>query len=712
MKSVTFTRILVCAAMTVPAMAFFQNCTAVHPDEPLATGHISAGIEKEPETTRTSVGEGNTVLWQDGDCISVLWPANYKFTLESGAGTRSAVFSGNDFVKDSGYWCLYPYKMGAVTLESDTRVSTPWSGSTQAAVKDSFDPSVALMLGHSTTESVSFKQVLSYIKFTTDFPCTAVRFSASSGVEISATSLVIDLDSEGNPEIISTDGGDSAVILRAEDGSVIEAGTYLIAVLPATLPKGFTISFETEEVNIYDIWRSTSKSVTLRRAGILNLGTFHASSYALYGEWRGEGTASHPYLISTKDHLTLLQTRLGTSDSEAEAYAASNYYLTEDIDCEGSTFALGGVQQFTGVFDGGGNSITNVKPGKYVSNSGYGDHTDGTCSYTAIFPRLHNATVKNLGVVLDNTGSGYSMTASCKYSLFGGIAAYASSGTSNKTLISNCSVEAGTEYSGSDDMLIEGNVLVAWGGIVGCNGGHLNCYDCTSDINVRLLPDYNYSSSMHCAGGIVGKIQSETKNTENFDITVRIDRCRNKGDIAMQGMVEGSALSGGIIGYVYEAIGTNDTNLKMSNCVNEGRVSASGTNLNGDACAGGLIGKHDSDGRADDPWIYNSLNKGYVSAYAKESWSGGLMGWCYNNTTKVINCANVGEIVDGNASLSISGGAASDFCANGYGTFTSCKKRSDSPTSAAMNSGRSGIPSVAGLVYAEWTGTGDSLNLE
>ena len=128
------------------------------------------------------------------------------------------------------------------------------------------------------------------------------------------------------------------------------------------------------------------------------------------------------------------------------------------------------------------------------------------------------------------------------------------------------------------------------------------------------------------------------------------------------------------------------------------------------------MGKLDSDGGADLPWIYNSLNKGYVKAFAKASYSGGLMGWCYSSllgyTTTFINCANTGEIVDGNAAAGISGGSASDFSANSNGTFTGCKKRSDSPTASTMNSGRSGIPSVSGLVYAEWTGSGTSLNLE
>ena len=710
MKS--FIRILAFIAAFAVAAPVFQNCAKVQPEEPLPEGRISAGIEANPAATRTTLGEGNFVLWQEGDHISVLRPANYEFTLASGAGSRSAEFSGTDFDKTSGYWALYPYNIGAVTLENDTRVAIPWSGTPQTAVKGSFDPALALMLGFSTSESVSFRQVLSYIKFTTDFPCTSVRFSASG--DVVATKLTVEMDGDGNPEIISTEGGSSVVTLSG-GGSRIEPGTYLIAVLPTTLSSGFNISFETAEGNIYDVYKSTSRSVTLKRAGILDLGTFHASDYAIPSEWRGEGTALHPYLISTKDHLTLLQTRLGTTGTEAEAYAAANYYLTGDIDCEGATLALGGVQQFKGTFDGGGNSITNIRPGTYFSSSGYGDHTDGYCTFTALFPRLHNATLKNLGVVMDN--SFYSMSSSYNYAIYGGIAGYATSSTGSSTTITNCSFSVGTKKVSEDELVINGNGYTVWGGIVGDNGGHLNCYGCTADIKVRIMPDYNYDSSTHAAGGIIGKIESETKNTENFDITVRIDRCRSLGRVAMQGMKKGDAITGGIIGYVYEAYGTNDTNLKMSNCANEAEITASGNNLDGDAFSGGLVGKLDSDGGADLPWIYNSLNKGYVKAFAKASYSGGIMGWCYSgfistNTTTAVNCANTGEIVNGNAAEGISGGSASDFSANSNGTFTGCKKRSDSPTASTMNSGRSGIPSVSGLVYAEWTGSGTSLNLE
>ena len=697
------------ALAAATAVMFFQNCSKLQPEVITSSGCIKADIESDA-ATRTSIGEGNTVLWQEGDCISVLSPANMKFTLESGAGTNGAVFSGDEIDKSSGYWALYPYKISAVTVEGDSRVVIPWSGSTQTAIKDSFDPSVALMLGYSTSESVSFKQVLSYIKFTTDFPCTSVVFSSYSNVDVCATSLVTGLDSDGNPTIISFEGGSSTVTLKGKDGALIEPGTYIVAVLPSALTSGFSIRFETAENEFY-IHKSASANVTLKRARILNLGAFHAADFGLYGEWLGDGSALHPYLISSKEDLALLQSSLGTTGAQAETYASSHYFMTCDIDYESNTLAIGGVQQFKGTFDGGGHSITNVRPGTYYMNSGYGDHSDGPCYCTAVFPRLFDATVKNLGIVMDNTGPCYNMSGLGTHSIFGGIAAYASSSTNFRTTITNCSFEAGT-HSVPDAIQLSGNGYVYWGGILGDNGGHLECHNCTADIDVRMLPDYNYSSSTHCAGGIIGKVESETDDIGDFDITVRITKCRNKGNMAIQGMKDGDAMCGGIIGYVYEALGINNTNLLMSDCVNEGEITPSGNNLDGKSYAGGLIGKHDSDGGASEPRIYNSLNKGYVKAYGKSSWSGGIMGWCYDNDTKVINCANVGEIVNGNSSVGISGGNASDYCANGSGTFSSCKKKSDSPTSSSMNSGRSNIPSVSGLVYADWTGSGSSLDLD
>ena len=708
MKNASLTNPALVAAALL-CVTVFQNCTRELPDAYPEKGHVNAYIENDnPQQTRTALGEGNTVLWQEGDCISILYPANLKYTLESGAGTRNATFSGSSIDKSDGYYALYPYKEGAVTLENDTRVSIPWSGGTQTAVKGGFDPRSAVMLGYSNQEDISFGQVLSYIKFTTDFPCTKVRFYASHDVEICATKIITALDSDGKPKIISTEEGGSVIILQGDGGSVIEPGTYLIAVLPTTLT-GFSISFETTDGSWAEVFKSTSQSVTLKRAGILNLGTINASIYALYDEWHGEGTATHPYLISTKTHLELLQSRL--SGSEAATYASCNYFLTNDIDYERGTLAIGGATEFKGTFDGGGNSITNVRPGTYTSSTGYGDHTDGKCSFTAIFPRLNNATIKNLGVVLDNTETCYSMSSTAKYAIYGGIAGFATSSTKNRTTISGCTLSAGTQYSGADEIQISGNTYVVWGGILGDNGGHLECNNCTSDIDVRLMPDHNYSSQTHCAGGIIGKVESETKNTENFHITVSVDRCRNKGNLAIQGMVDGEAMSGGIIAYVYEDTGIPDTNLGMTSCVNGGEITASGNNLNGKSYAGGLIGKHDSDGGASDPWIYNSLNRGYVKAYGSSSWSGGIMGWCYNDYTKVICSANVGQVVNGNAAESISGGKSSDFCANDNGVFTYSKTRSDSPTSIVMNAWRSNIPAVSGRVYAGWTGSGDSLDL-
>lgn len=660
----------------------------------------SVVTEAGNEAAKTALGASNTVLWQSGDAISILTPhgtlVNESFELAQGAGTTSGAFSGRAFNTSSGYWAVYPYKIGNAVAGGGVKV--PLFNGVQTAVRGGFDPEYALMVGYSRAGSVAFRQMLAYIKFTVDFPCSQVVFeSTDSNVILNSSQLYIWPDANGIPYIDQVSapmaGDGHRIVLQAAQGSM-EPGTYLMAVVPATLGQGFSIRFKTSADADKDVVsKSTSKSVTLSRGQILNLGTVSASDYTPYNHpdnlWLGDGTAAYPYLLTTAGQLDDLSAQI-SAGNDCNKY----FRLTKDIDKQGSSLCFGGAYPFTGNFNGGGHAISNVRLGEWTDNSFYG----GSLSLQGIFPRVHNATITGLHIVLDNTDVNIGHAAQCANMVAGGIVGYADSDESKYTTITGCSFSVGTPQPEDWDIRIQNKERLIWGGIIGAVTGNLHCNGNTTSANVRLTGDIDNPGNDHVSGGIIGKVSA----TRGFDIRVYVDRCRNASDLLVFDVRQKPAIAGGIIGHVDEGVSTDETRLKMTNCVNEGSVAASGIvddEDKTDAYSGGLVGWHDSDGSyGEDPYIVNCLNKGAVETYGDDGYAGGLIGCCYDDDTQIVNCANVGPVTGRGDT------ETGQWTGDGDGTFTNCAS-GNAVTPATMNAHKPS-PDYDGVSMASWTGSG------
>ena len=229
----------------------------------------------------------------------------------------------------------------------------------------------------------------------------------------------------------------------------------------------------------------------------------------------GNGTEEEPYLISDPNHMQEIGANVGDWNS--------HFLLTNDIDLSrfsGTEFNIIGndANAFTGVFDGGDNSILNFTystSGNYIGLFGYVDNP-----YTKI---------ENLGLVNVNVDGGHGL----------GIGWYVASlvGSLENGNISGCYVKSGTVhgyYKGGGlvgnnragiiwncyvDCIISpgGNAHV--GGLVGHNEGFIsNCYasgSIQSNQNVGGLVGRNTGSIFNCyanntiwgaytVGGLVG----------------------------------------------------------------------------------------------------------------------------------------------------------------------------------------------------------------
>lgn len=152
-------------------------------------------------------------------------------------------------------------------------------------------------------------------------------------------------------------------------------------------------------------WTAISKGGQNLFFGAIVDGRIVADNDILYpaspqGEWRGEGTAANPYIISSLNDLQLLAERVNSiaeADYNAEsggmkyalAFAGKHFRLDADLDMGGTLFTPVGrdmYHRFGGVFDGNGHTITSFT--EDVGSAG----TAGLFGYAAPGSELRNIT--------------------------------------------------------------------------------------------------------------------------------------------------------------------------------------------------------------------------------------------------------------------------------------------------------------------------------
>ena len=592
---------------------------------------FSASSEAAENQTKTTTNQDLQVLWQEGDAISIFnadgTSLNNKFTLVNGAGSTQAYFNGSA-PASSKYFALYPYT-DAASLSSDgsgSSISFHWDGSAQKAVKGSFDPAATIMAGSTTETGIQFKNLCAFVKVTMDFACSKIELY-SEGQSLASSDVSVSFGQSDEIGLTNVGGGDpsTTAAIVAAAGDTIKPGTYLISVLPTTL-YGFEIKVTTPQGAV--LTRSTEKWGILEPGHILNLGSFSSSDFTDATGFIGSGTAEDPYLIGNRNQFDLLSHNL--SAGLAYKFITKHYLQTADIDFGGDVANLG-TTTFEGVYDGGGHKLTNIclKGMETTIN-------DAPYYIAALFPMVDEARIKNLTIEC----SGIEYRTDKVNAVYGGFVGIAYSSSDKCVMIDNCTFDVAASASIN---LSAGYQSIMYGGIIGFNHANLVCTRCTNSFPVTIYANVNRkdSSFEYSFGGIVGKIYRK----DNGDCYCNFDQVRNNAEMAVY-YSPYNCYAGGIVGYVEEGWpSTEDLTIRLVNAVNKGYIGASSYNGGGDGFAGGLIGKHDSDGGDyGKPLIFNCLNCGTVQSGGDYGYAGGLMGWCYNNDTRVCASVNVGNI--------------------------------------------------------------------
>lgn len=360
---------------------------------------------------------------------------------------------------------------------------------------------------------------------------------------------------------------------------------------------------------------------------------------------------------------------------------SGRYRLTADIDL--SEYTYGGMttkngweaigctkaKAFRGILDGDGHTITGLWSWRTGANSG-------------LFGYLYGATVKNLTInmpVDDGIlgGAGYK----------GAIAGNALKGS----LIQDCNVigadtgaaiyGTGNYIGGIVGILSESNVVdccVTQIGLFGCDylGGIAGVAEDSSVISGCLVENVQATASANCAGGVAGKVITNSTVTNCEVNTVSIS---------------GSEYLGGLVGVLY-------TNAQaLGNSVTSAQVT-------GKNYCGGFVGKMHNKSNAEENIVWSA------SVRASNCYAGGFVGTMYNNCNayRCFSIADVtannyaggwaGEIKNSTVQVSCSYGAATalNSVAGGFAAYVACTDIKNAYSQADVTTGK--ISGTGGFV--------------
>lgn len=225
------------------------------------------------ETAGEGISKSTAINWQSTDQISVFDGANENCQFSTkgfNADAPSCTFEGNVTKPAIDYIAVYPYTESATISEGViSGISLP---ATQTAVEGSFDPKAALMAAKTVSggRDLAFKNLVGYVKVTTDFECKQIELCAASGEKLAGAGTIT-FNNEGTPSFALGDGAVSSITLHPAGEGTHAAGTYYIAVPARTLAAGWNISFTATNDKVYS--RQGTKPIQFKTNTVINLGT-------------------------------------------------------------------------------------------------------------------------------------------------------------------------------------------------------------------------------------------------------------------------------------------------------------------------------------------------------------------------------------------------------------------------------------------------------
>ena len=231
---------------------------------------IRATVEEQPETkTSLSVNESGagTIYWNPADKIDVFFgTTRATYTSQNSSNAKTAVFKTSDSVgfselSSTNIWGLYPSNSSSSCSGSSVTTTLP---STQYGVPNTFDDDLFLAVAHSTSTSLQFYNVCGGIKFSLyRDDITSITFRGNNN-EYLAGKIQLTFPN-GLPKATVVNGSKEITLIPKQGQTFDLNVNYYIITLPATLSKGFKMTFTTKDGTV-GTFNYTDASVTIRRS--------------------------------------------------------------------------------------------------------------------------------------------------------------------------------------------------------------------------------------------------------------------------------------------------------------------------------------------------------------------------------------------------------------------------------------------------------------
>lgn len=591
------------------------SCTKV----PEQGGGISMVFHAGSEAlTRTSLAEGNAVVWERGDAISLFAPSgtNNIFTTEDSG--ESAAFSGTVSVDGGPYYALYPYDGNA---EIDGSVISTVLPSSQEAEEGGFRTGLNLSVAEADAQDrLIFKNACALVKFTLGEGMQDIVKAVLQGNdgEFLAGPVEIDVSSETPAAVVIEKNGVAAAEELELAGTFSAGADYYFVSVPVKLSKGLTLTLLDKEGK--ERVRRGASEADLQAGHILNLGTLDSGSFISLEKVDGVyHVYDAPGLVewAAKDDVLTV-----------------NVVLENDIDMSGIEWApVGSGMQadgYSGDFNGGGKSICGLEVNTEGDAGFFGGLASGAKVHDLRFcgSKVTGGSKSYAGIV---AGQSLGVIEDCNVVSSEVSGQYAGAVTGNNSVQVNRCDAVGVSVTGT----------FSAGGIAGLSYGKIEY--CTLSGESRIVA----SGGSSRAGGIVGSTSEEG----GVKTSGRVLKCA----------VEGAFVSGVWAGGV---AGENGFGI-IAQCVVDG-VTLTHASSESNARLGGIAGYNS---RGDVVASYSAYSEIGAEGLVSEA-EGGVVGYNNNSSANVYGCYSTHVSLLG----TVSGDESGKGCIAGYtnGNVTSC----------------------------------------
>lgn len=237
------------------------------------------------EESKTTLGENNSIVWEEGDKINVLDNSElceaYDSFEATGAGTSTG-FTGEIGEDATTFFALYPYDENAQSswmLDNECAMFSTTLAKNQYARLAGLPANTNIAIAKAdNNKSFAFHNVCGLVKFTLERDDIAAITIAPNGDNALALAGGINLtiDSDGSvTDIERTETSDNAITVYAEDENPFTPGTYYVCALPGVYTGGITVTFMNSDTELAEI--SSDATLTITAGKIRNLGTIDAN---------------------------------------------------------------------------------------------------------------------------------------------------------------------------------------------------------------------------------------------------------------------------------------------------------------------------------------------------------------------------------------------------------------------------------------------------